>query len=80
VLPASGDLAAYWRHHEQRELERNHAARNVNGKIPALTRPGPASRRKTALLDGSWTCNLESTRGPHLPQLKLLDAIAPNSI
>ena len=46
-LRASGDLDAYWRHHEQRELERNHAARYANGKIPSLTRPAPASRRKT---------------------------------
>jgi len=45
-LRASGDLDAYWRHHEQRELERNHAAQYANGKIPSLTRPGPTSRRK----------------------------------
>ena len=45
-LRASGDLDAYWRHHEQRELERNHAARYANGKIPSLTRSGPTSRRK----------------------------------
>ncbi len=45
-LRASGDLDDYWRHHEQRELERNHAAQYANGKIPSLTRPGPVSRRK----------------------------------
>jgi len=45
-LRASGDLDAYWRHHEQRELERNHAAQYANGKIPSLTRPGSTSRRK----------------------------------
>jgi hypothetical protein len=44
-LRASGDLDDYWRHHELRELERNHAARYANGKIPSLTRPAPASRR-----------------------------------
>jgi len=44
-LRASGDLDTYWRHHEQRELERNHAAQYANGKIPSLTRPGSASRR-----------------------------------
>ena len=46
-LRASGDLDAYWRHHEQRELDRNHAARYANGKIPSLTRPALASCRKT---------------------------------
>jgi len=45
-LRASGDLDDYWRHHEQRELERNHAVRYANGKIPSLTRPGLTSRRK----------------------------------
>jgi len=44
-LRASGDLAKYWRHHEQRELERNHAARYANGKIPSLKRPEPTSLR-----------------------------------
>jgi hypothetical protein len=46
-LRASGDLEDYWRHHEQRGLERNHAARYANGKIPALTWPAPASHRQT---------------------------------
>lgn len=45
-LRASGDLDAYWRHHEQRELERNHAARYANRKIPSLTRPAPVSSHK----------------------------------
>ena len=45
-LRASGDLDDYWRHHEQRELERNHVTRYSNGKIPSLTLPAPASRRK----------------------------------
>jgi hypothetical protein len=45
-LRASGDLDTYWGHHEQRELERNHAARYANRTIPSLTRPEPASRRK----------------------------------
>ena len=45
-LRASGDLDAYWRHHEQRELARNHAAQYAKGKIPSLTRPRPASRRQ----------------------------------
>lgn len=44
-LRASGDLDDYWRHHEQRELERNHAARYANGTIPLLVRPAPALRR-----------------------------------
>src|SRR5207245_11202516 len=42
-LRASGDLDDYWQHHEQRELERNHAARYANGKIP--TQIGRASCR-----------------------------------
>lgn len=46
-LRASGDLDDYWQHHEQRELERNHAALYANGKIPSLTRPARPSRRKT---------------------------------
>lgn len=45
-LRASGDLDDYWRHHEQRELERNHTALYANGTIPSLSRPAPASRRK----------------------------------
>ena len=45
-LRASGDLDAYWRHHEQRELERHHAAPYATGTIPRLTRPAPASRRQ----------------------------------
>ena len=45
-LRASGDMDAYWRHHEQRELARNHTARYANGVIPSLTRPAPTSRRK----------------------------------
>jgi hypothetical protein len=36
-LRASGDLDDYWRHHEQRELERNHVTRYANGRIPSLT-------------------------------------------
>ena len=40
-----GDLDDYWRHHEQRELECNHAARYANGKIPSLTRPAVPSHR-----------------------------------
>ncbi len=50
-LRASGDLDAYWRHHEQRELERNHASRYQNGTIPALTRPAVPSRRKVNRAD-----------------------------
>jgi len=46
-LRASGDLEAYWTHHEQRELQRNHADRYANRKIPVLTRRRSASRRKT---------------------------------
>ncbi len=46
-LRASGDFEDYWQHHEQRELERNHAAQYANGKIPSLTRPARPSRRTT---------------------------------
>ena len=46
-LRASGDLDAYWRHHEQRELARTHAARYANGTIPSLTRPGASGREAT---------------------------------
>jgi hypothetical protein len=45
-LRASGDLDAYWQHHEQRELQRNHAKRYANERIPSLTRANTASRRK----------------------------------
>ena len=45
-LRASGDWDAYWRHHEQKERERNHAARYANGAIPQLTPPASPSRRK----------------------------------
>ena len=48
-LRASGDLDDYWPHHEQRELERNHAVRYAKGKIPSLTRPAPGSRRKATV-------------------------------
>ncbi|MBI2829496.1 MAG: ISKra4 family transposase [Acidobacteria bacterium] len=44
-LRASGDWDAYWRHHEQKERERNHAARYANGAIPQLTPPESPSRR-----------------------------------
>jgi hypothetical protein len=45
-LRASGDLDTYWRHHEQRELERNHVVRYAGSKIPTLKRPELASARK----------------------------------
>jgi hypothetical protein len=45
-LRASGDLDDHWRHHGQRELERNHSSRYKNGTIPSLTRPAAPSRRK----------------------------------
>jgi len=45
-LRASGDWDAYWRHHEQKEHERNHAARYANAAIPHLTPPESPSRRK----------------------------------
>jgi len=43
-IRASGDWEAYWRHHEQQELQRNHVARYAGGTIPALTSPRPTSR------------------------------------
>src|SRR5947208_4919387 len=46
ALRASGDFEEHWHDREPRELERNHAARYANGKIPSLTRSGPTSRRK----------------------------------
>jgi hypothetical protein len=46
-LRASGDWDDYWRHHEQKERERNHAARYANDRIPQLQQPDPASRRKS---------------------------------
>ena len=45
-LRASGDWEAYWRHHEQREQQRNHATRYDHGAIPPLTPPVSPSRRK----------------------------------
>jgi len=45
-LRASGDWEAYWRHHEQREQQRNHATRYDHGAIPSLTPPVSPSRRK----------------------------------
>lgn len=45
-LRASGDWEAYWRHHEQMEQKRNHAARYADAKIPQLTQPVSPSRRK----------------------------------
>lgn len=47
-LRASGDWDAYWRHHEQREQQRNHAARYVDAKTPPLTPPVAPTRRKVA--------------------------------
>jgi hypothetical protein len=46
-LRASGDWEAYWHHHEQQELQRNHAAQYANGQIPTLAPPARASRRST---------------------------------
>ena len=45
-LRASGDWEAYWRHHEQQEQQRTHAARYAEGTIPALTPPVVAAPRK----------------------------------
>jgi len=45
-LRAGGDWEAYWRHHEQREQQGNHAARFADAKIPPLTPPLSAARRK----------------------------------
>lgn len=45
-LRASGDWEAYWRHHEQREQQRNHAVRYADATIPPLTPPVAPARRK----------------------------------
>ena len=45
-LRASGDWDAYWRHHEQREQQRTHAARYADAVIPPLTPPGSPTRPK----------------------------------
>ena len=48
-LRASGDWEDYWRHHEQQERQRNHAAQYANAEIPTLTQPvAPSRRRATA--------------------------------
>lgn len=46
-LKVSGDLDEYWRHHEQQERARNHAARYAKEAAPKLTRPAAPSRPKT---------------------------------
>ena len=33
ALRSSGDFDKYWRFHEQREYERNHASRDADGKV-----------------------------------------------
>ncbi len=33
ALRSSGDFDEYWRFHEQREYERNHASRYADGKV-----------------------------------------------
>ena len=45
-LRASGDWEAYWRHHEQREQQRQHASRYADATIPPLTAPAGATPRK----------------------------------
>ena len=45
-LRKSGDWESYWRHHEEREQQRTHAARYADGKIPKLTQPVSPTRRK----------------------------------
>lgn len=47
-LRASGDWEEYWRYHEQKERERNHASKYPNGEIPRLTSPNADARRPTA--------------------------------
>jgi len=37
ALRASGDFDEYWRFHEQREYQRNHASRYADGKVVSLT-------------------------------------------
>ena len=45
ALQASGDFDAYWRFHEQRELERNHLARYANGRAPELAAANSGPKR-----------------------------------
>jgi hypothetical protein len=45
ALQSSGDWEEYWRFHEQKEYERNHAARYANQKPPVMTSPGKSRLR-----------------------------------
>jgi hypothetical protein len=45
-LRASGDFGAYWRHHEEKELARNHEALYARGELPKLTPPSPSRRKR----------------------------------
>lgn len=45
ALRASGDFEEYWRFHEAREHERNHASRYAANEAPAIKRPVAGPRR-----------------------------------
>jgi hypothetical protein len=47
ALRASHDFDDYWNFHENREYERNHAARYAEGRAPATRRPERRSRTST---------------------------------
>lgn len=55
-MRASGDLDAYWHHHEKMERARNHEVLYANGEVPTLNRsPEPSGRNR---------------KGPHLKVVK----------
>ena len=45
ALRSSGDFDAYWRFHQKREHQRNHAVRYADGEVPHLDAPTPRSSR-----------------------------------
>jgi hypothetical protein len=45
ALRASGDFEDYWHFHEDQEYQRNHVARYVDGKVPAVEKPGRTRRQ-----------------------------------
>lgn len=45
ALQSSGDWEEYWRFHEQKEYERNHAARYADHHPPAMSSPGKSRLR-----------------------------------
>ena len=45
ALRSSGDFDAYWRFHQKREHQRNHAVRYADGEVPRLEAPTPRTSR-----------------------------------